>query len=54
MRNSHIQSEVPGCPYNLWQIKGIAADGVEDQILQLIHDPEEVLAQSRHGAAQPV
>lgn len=41
-------------PYNLWEVKRIAADRVEDQVLQLIHDAEEVLAQGRHGAVERV
>lgn len=44
----------PDGPYNLREVERIAADGVEDQVLQLIHDAEEVIAQGRHGAVEPV
>lgn len=35
--------------HNLWEVKGVAADGVEDQILQLVDGGEQVLAQGSHG-----
>jgi hypothetical protein len=35
--------------YNLWQVEGIGADGVEDQVLQLVDSREQILAESSHG-----
>lgn len=36
------------------KVKRIAADGVEDKVLQLIHNAQEILAQSRHDVVEPV
>lgn len=36
------------CTNNLRQVEGIIADGVEDQVLQLVDDAEQVLSESRH------
>lgn len=36
--------------YNLGQVKGIVADGVEDEILQLVDDTQKILSERRHGA----
>lgn len=35
--------------YNLGQVEGIIANRVEDEILQPIHNVEELFAQGRHG-----
>ena len=39
-----------GATYNLGQVKGIIADGVEDKVLEPVDDVEELLAQRRHDA----
>ena len=35
--------------YNLWEIQGIVADRIEDQILELVDHSKQVLSQCRHG-----
>lgn len=37
-----------GEDYNLWQIQGVVANGVEDQILELVDGAEQILAESCH------
>ena len=34
--------------YNLREVKRVVADGVEDQVLQLVDGAEEVIAESSH------
>lgn len=36
--------------YNLGEIQGIIADGVENEVLQPVDDVKQLLAQRRHGA----
>ena len=40
---------MPVKAHNLRKIKGVAADGVEDQILQLVDSGEQILAERSHG-----
>lgn len=35
--------------HNLWKVEGVAADGVEDQVLQLVDSGEQILAERSHG-----
>lgn len=35
--------------YNLGKIQAVSANGVEDQVLQLIHNAKQVIAESCHG-----
>lgn len=35
--------------HNLREVERIVADGIEDQILQLVDDVEQVLTERRHG-----
>lgn len=35
--------------YNLWQIQGIVPNGVENQVLQLVHYAKQILSQGSHG-----
>ena len=37
-----------GEDYNLWQIQGVVANGVEDQVLELVDGAEQILAESCH------
>lgn len=37
-----------GEDYNLWQIQGVVANGVEDEILELVDGAEQILAESCH------
>lgn len=43
-----------GQTYNLRQIEGVIADGVEDEILEAVDDIEQLLTQRRHGAERRV
>jgi hypothetical protein len=35
--------------YNLGEIEGVIANGVEDQVLQLVDGDEQILTESCHG-----
>jgi hypothetical protein len=39
-----------GATYNLGQVEGVIADGVENEVLEPVDDVEELLAQRRHNA----
>jgi hypothetical protein len=39
-----------GATYNLGQVEGVIADGVENKVLEPVDDVEELLAQRRHNA----
>jgi hypothetical protein len=41
---------VGGVAYNLREIEGVIANGVEDQVLQLIDGPQQVVAERSHGS----
>lgn len=34
--------------HNLWQVKRVAADGIEDEVLQLVDSVEQVVSEGRH------
>lgn len=39
-----------GATYNLGQVEGVIADGVENKVLEPVDDVEELLTQRRHNA----
>lgn len=39
-----------GLSYNLGQIKGVVADCVEDQILQLVDSSEQIVTEGSHDS----
>ena len=43
---------VDGVAYDLRQVQGIVADGVEDEILQLIHHLQQLLSKRRHRCSR--
>lgn len=43
-----------GATYNLGQVEGVIADGVENEVLEPVDDVEELLAQRRHNAGRRV
>jgi hypothetical protein len=43
-----ISREMSGA-HNLGEVEGVAADGVEDQVLQLVDSGEQILAERSHG-----
>lgn len=42
------ESSLPDQTHNLGQIQGIIPNGIEDQILKLVHCHEQILAQRCH------
>lgn len=54
--SSTCTADLRDATYDLGQVEGVAADGVEDQILQLVDGAEEVLAEGSHddeGRSRP-
>lgn len=54
MHHSTAAPAGAGQAYNLRQIEGIIADGIEDEILKAVDDIEQLLTQRRHGAERRV
>ena len=42
------EGRVNGVAYDLRKVQGVVADGVEDEILQLIHHLQQLLTKRRH------
>lgn len=36
--------------YNLWEVERVIADGVEDEVLELVDGPKQIFPECRHVA----